>query len=117
MVWAQGSTRNVFLTRHYAIKVPRFVEWRLFLHGLLANMQEAKWWKRLHHDKLCPVVFGMPGGWLLVMPRTVALSREEYFSFDYPMFVQIGTGVLPVEHKLDSFGWYQGRIVAVDYGS
>ena len=114
---AQGATRTVFLTTRYAIKIPRCIEWRLFLHGLLANMQEAHFWRHLRSDKLCPILWRCPGGFLLVMPRAVPLSREEFATFDTRAFRCEGTWVVPVEDKQDSFGWYQGRIVAVDYGT
>ena len=113
----QGATRNVLLTKRYAIKMPRLVEWRLFLHGLLANMQDTEFWRHLHSDKLCPVLFSIPGGFLLAMPRAVAFSREDHAVLDFDAFVDAGSWVVPVEDKQDSFGWYQGRIVALDYGS
>ena len=115
---AQGATRTVFLTRRYALKVPRLIEWRLFLYGLLANMQERKFWRHLRHEKLCPVLWSVPGGWLVVMPRVVSLTCEEFADVDHATFVQLDDiGVIPVEDKQDSFGWYEGRMVAVDYGS
>ena len=117
MTWKQGATRNVFLTKHYAIKVPRLVEWKLFLHGLLANMQEARFWRFRHSPKLCPVLFSLPGGWCLVMPRARPLSRQDRAVFDYAAFVDAGEWVVPVEDKQDSFGWYRGSIVAIDYGT
>mgnify|MGYP001557967698 CR=1 FL=1 len=113
----QGATRTVLLTNRYAIKIPRLVEWRLFLHGLLANMQERQFWHHWGHEKLCPVLCSIPGGWLLVMPRAAALSREEFAVLNVETFRDAGTGIIPVEDKQDSFGWYKGRIVAVDYGS
>jgi len=113
----QGATRNVFLTKRYAIKIPRFVEWRLFLHGLLANMQEANFWRQLKSDKLCPVLFAISGGFLIVMARASEFSRSDHADFDFDSFVDAGDWVVPVENKQDSFGWFQGRIVAIDYGT
>ena len=113
----QGATRNVLLTKRTAIKIPRFVEWRLFLHGLLANMQEAAFWRFQHSTKLCPVLWSMPGGFLLVMAHATELSRDDFAAFDFEGFVDAEGWLVPVEDKLDSFGWYQGRIVAIDYGT
>ena len=113
----QGSTRNVFLTERYAIKVPRLVEWKLFLHGLLANMQEANFWKNLKSDRLCPVLFAAPGGFLVVMARAAEFSRSDHEELDYDAFVDAGDWIVPVEDKQDSFGWHDGRVVAIDYGS
>ena len=113
----QGATRNVLLTKHYAIKIPRLVEWRLLLYGLLANMQEATFWRFQRSDKLCPALWSLPGGFLLVMRRATEISRDDFATFDYEAFIDAGTWHVPVEDKQDSFGWYNGRIVAIDYGS
>lgn len=116
----RGVTRFVILTRRYAIKVPRFwhygrFRWEMFLYGLLGNMQEAKF-ARTGWPELCPVYFAVPGGWLLVMPRCEALD-EELTPEQYAAFTNRPDYVLPVEHKADSFGYLNGHLVAVDYGS
>ena len=112
-----GITREVFLTRRYAIKIPRVVYgWKMFLCGLLANMQErtfaAAGW-----PELCPVVFALPGGWLVVMRRAESLTDEEWRSFDPATFCERPNYVVPCEFKQDSFGKLDGRIVAIDYGN
>lgn len=117
MLFKQGATRNVFLTKNYAIKIPRMIEWKLFLCGLLANMQEVQFWKVFHHEKLCPVLWSLSGGLLIVMPRTHPLTWNDYGQFNYEQFIDAGDWVIPVEDKQDSFGWYEGRIVAIDYGT
>ncbi|MCM5689520.1 hypothetical protein CN140_02645 [Sinorhizobium meliloti] len=70
-----GATRTVILTRRYALKLPSFKSWRLFLQGLLANMQEREFGKA-ERDGLCPVLFSIPGGLLVVMPRCSALTTK-----------------------------------------
>lgn len=110
-----GSTRIVLLIAGLAFKVPSFVSWRLFLSGLLANMQERQFSRM--SDRLCPVLFHVPGGFLTVMRRAEPLTRDEYFGMDVGDFLDGGDFVLPVEDKLCSFGKVGGRIVAVDYGS
>lgn len=116
-----GATRMVLLTRHWAIKLPRPTEWRLFLHGLLANIQERQFWTT-YDRRLCPVKFSLPGGWVVVMPRAKSLSDDEWAEFDPDKFCdardedEIGM-VVPAESKRDSFGKVNGRIVAIDYGS
>jgi hypothetical protein len=122
MTICYGTTRTVVLIHQWAIKVPSFVEWRLFLHGLLANMQEAKF-SKTGWPQLCPVLWAIPGGWLLVMRRAEPMSREQFDTFDYAQWIKGGNDlddgewVIPVEEKLDSFGYVDGRLVAVDYGS
>jgi hypothetical protein len=116
-----GITRIVILIGRWAIKVPcvRYSgqRWRCFLRGLLANMQErdvaATGW-----PELCPVLFAVPGGLLIVMRRASAMSNTEWDAFRYDNFITLDGGrtLLPVENKPDSFGWLDGRVVAVDYG-
>ena len=113
----QGITREVFLTRRYAIKIPKLIYgWHKFLCGLLANMQEATF-ARAGWPELCPVVFSIPGGWLVVMRRAKPLSDAEWEAFDAPAFCETADYLIPAEFKQDSFGMLDGRIVAVDYGN
>lgn len=109
-----GVTRLVILIGSIAFKLPRFdYGWGGGLRGLLANMQE----KTFHtlSDKACPVLFSIPGGWLIVMPRCQPLTDDQWNDlqsqgvYDYLP--------IPVEFKRDSFGVLNNEIVAVDYGS
>lgn len=111
-----GTHRTVYLIGKYAIKRPVFVEWRLFLRGLLANMQEAQF-SRTGWPELCPVVFAPWGGWFIVMRRAEPLARIDFFHFNLREWADRGDYVIPVEDKLDSVGVLNGKIVAVDYGS
>ena len=113
----QGITREVFLTRRYAIKIPKLIYgWHKFLHGLLANMQERAFAKA-GWPELCPVVFSIPGGWLLVMRRADPLTDDEWSAFDPKAFCDQEDYIIPAENKRDSFGKINGQIVAIDYGS
>jgi hypothetical protein len=116
-----GTHRTVYLIGSWAIKVPVFAEWRLFLHGLLANMQERNF-GALGCPELCPVIFGMPGGWFIVMRRAEAVSFKRFVEIfptraDFDKWVDTPDYHVPVELKPDSFGILDGKIVAVDYGS
>ncbi len=111
-----GTTRTVLLIGNWAIKIPSFIEWRLFLLGLLANMQERKF-SATKWPELCPVLFGMPGGWFLVMRRAAPLSDAEWDALDPQIFCAPEDHFVPAEAKRDSFGTLNGRIVAVDYGN
>jgi hypothetical protein len=66
----------------------------------------------------CPVVFALPGGFLNVMPYARPLTAEdaEQIRFDFVTWTNRESHIIPVEHKLDSVGWYRGEIVAIDYG-
>lgn len=112
-----GVTRLVFLTESYAFKVPNFLNgWRLFLNGLLANMQERQF-SGLAWPRLCPVVFSTIGGWLVIMRRARPLTDDEWAMLDIDAFRHMPDGgMIPVEAKRCSFGVLNGRIVAVDFG-
>jgi hypothetical protein len=112
---AYGTTRTVLLTKRFAFKFPSAVEWRLFLLGLLGNMQEARFSGL--SPNLCPVLFSIWGGFLVVMPRCRPLSISDFGELDVTKFTHLSDMTLPVENKMDSFGWLNGKIVAVDYGS
>jgi hypothetical protein len=112
----RGVTRLVLLVGPWAIKAPRLNSWRQFLWGLLANLQEAEW-SRTRWPQLCPVLWSIPGGLLLVMRRAHELTADEFAAFDVDAFRgSVPGATLPVENKRDSFGWLNGRVVAVDYG-
>lgn len=119
----QGVTREVFLIGDYAFKIPKLrYGWGNFLQGLLCNRQECLWWISIPAWPFCPIVFSIPGGWLVVMRRARVLTDGEYDR----LFGECGPErrkydeiefVIPVEHKSSSFGWIDEQIVIIDYGS
>lgn len=111
-----GATRHVLLIGCWAVKVPRVTSWRNFLQGLLANMQEREF-ARTGWPELCPVLWAVPGGWVLVMARAQPLTAAEWSDFRPDDFCAARDYAVPVESKHCSFGTLAGRIVAVDYGS
>jgi hypothetical protein len=112
----RGATRHVILTSRFAWKIPSLWSWRNFLLGLLANLQE-RCVSELKIPELAPVLFALPLGFLVVMPRARILTDEEFRQLDYLAFAERPGSILPVERKRESFGWLNGRIVAIDYGS
>lgn len=112
-----GCTRYVILTKRYAIKIPQFkYTWQLFLKGLLANMQEILF-SKMKDERMCPVLFYVPGGWLLIMPRCKEIEENKFDKIDLSKFWSNEKFVVPVENKIDSFGILDGKVVAIDYGS
>lgn len=123
-----GATRLVILTRRHAIKPPRPTAWHLFLSGLLANRTE-RIFAQTEWPELCPIRWSLPGGWLVVMPRCNEVTArsvwpsepertEDHLPDDlYERLVEHDDYRVPAENKLFSWGWYAGRLVAVDYGS
>jgi hypothetical protein len=109
----RGANRLVILTKRYAFKFPTCRSWRDFLFGLLNNQTEARV-GRSGREGVCPVLFAIPGGFLVVMPRVATLTRGEFVTFDFQAFIE--RHKLCVEAKPDSFGVHEDKIVAVDYG-
>lgn len=115
-----GVSREVFLVGPWATKLPKLTyRWRNFLWGLLANMQERDYYTT-ECAGLCPVVWAAPGGFVVVMKRARPLTEQEWEDFDVDAFFNEyevhANLIIPAEMKRDSFGWYNGKIVAVDYG-
>lgn len=102
-----GITRLVFLTKKYVIKVPRInYGWEKFVEGVFSNLSERNCWRITRSEYLCPVLFCV-GGFFSVMPRVEICKNEEDI-----------IGILNEEgedRKPDNYGWYEGRIVCVDY--
>lgn len=111
-----GATRTVFLIGKYAFKIPKMSSWKSFLTGLLSNMQESTF-SKIGHEKLCPVLFSLPGGFLVVMPRALPLTVRRFKYLGIKKWRDTKDMFIPVENKHSSFGIVDNKIVAVDYGS
>lgn len=123
----RGSTRLVLLVGRWAIKVPYAGEWRLFLHGLLANLQEARWSRETAgfppddpaRLRLARVHWSLPGGWLVVQERAY-IPRNFYRKFirqgELGRMRHVFDG-LPYDGNEYNFGFIGRRLVLVDYGS
>lgn len=119
-----GSTRIVILTKKFAIKIPRFGDMEYFISGMLSNLRE----RRLHKEcpnYFCPVLFSIPG-LLLVMPRVKTLEKAPTMvhAFMFDLFhdcnnrnreAQIARGYC--EYAYVNYGFYKGKVVAIDYGT
>jgi hypothetical protein len=129
-----GATRWVLLIGRYAVKFPSLYSYRHFLQGILGNEQETFWYKSFKWTgKLCPVLFCFPGCFFIVMPRVRVMTDDEAkeiwglppCNFDgsptpCDEFLRIEPGeesIFPAEKKSDSFGWLDGKLVIIDYGS
>lgn len=112
----EGATRIVFLVGKYAIKIPNVYEWRLFLHGLLANITEVRC-KGSVAEGFAPVLWHLPLGFGLVMQRARVLTDEEFQALDFDAWNDRGDYVIGCEPKSNSLGWIDGQIVAIDYGN
>jgi len=112
-----GSTRWVFFIGRVAVKIPSLHNWRIFLRGILSNMQEIDFSKCSEmKPKLCPVLFYLPCGLLVVMPRVRILAKDEIPTEELERFCIEDNFKIPAELKHDSFGYFNNKLVAVDYG-
>ena len=113
-----GSTRTTILIGKYAIKIPSFVEYRLFLYGLLGNLQEKEFWDGLpdSRDHMCPVLFSFPGGFFNIMARAEPVTMEQFLIYADDWYQEAKAYSIPVECKMDSWGYVDGKLVAIDYG-
>lgn len=109
----RGVTRIVLLTDRHAIKLPNFTRWRLFLHGLCANLRERTDWAPTRDPRLCPMCWSLPGGWCNVMRRARPLTDAEWATTKRDRRAWDG---LPTDWKRENFGVLGGRAVLVDYG-
>lgn len=110
----RGSTRWVVLTRWLAFKLPR-----LGSRGRACNLWELNTWRvdavrfAGWREVLCPVLWGDPWGWLLVMPRTAPVTEE---ALQQGVWERDFDPSLPTEHKVADWGVLSdGRVVAHDY--
>jgi hypothetical protein len=111
----KGMSRIVFIGENYVLKIPNIRKWKLFLCGLLSNMQETSFGKS-NLEGFCPVTFSFPGGWFIIAKRAREMTEQEFLEFDAHTFCNRETHGIPAEHKHSSFGWLNGQIVAIDYG-
>lgn len=120
----KGSTRVVWVFKTFVIKFPRFIAWRLFLHGLLANMQE-RLFNTLNDQRFAKVYLSDPIGLFVVMEYCRPLTDDEWRSLInlYNEWKSSYNGYgseaeVPVEKKRSSFGVTKhNKLVAIDYGS
>jgi len=58
--------------------------------------------------QLCPVIFSLPGGFLVVMPRARPLTDAEWAAFDYRAFVTRGDPYIGENFDAYAGTWRQG---------
>jgi hypothetical protein len=113
-----GCTRSVLLFKNIALKMPTLKRYNLFLHGILANLQEKQF--SGSHPDLAEVKWCSPLGLILVMERAEAISldghslyvglKEKYQDDKMKEF-------LLSDCKPSNWGYIKDRLVKIDYGS
>ncbi len=115
----KGTTRIVFLTKKYAIKIPNFKYChQYFLQGCYANWSERNYYKihskANYENNMSEWVvpsywcswFGLIQIQAKCKPMLRDLTKKEK-DFYHPL---CGT-----DNKKENFGWYKERLVCLDY--
>lgn len=121
----KGWTRIALMSKNHVVKIPNVLGNRqtqdsayvLFLCGLIKNVRQSKTSKcnKLVENKLCPVTFACPGGLFLIMKRATPMNEDQFMNLDYYAFVSGNSYKIQCEKKCNSFGYYGGKPVVVDY--
>lgn len=116
-----GMTRIVVVTKHYAIKFPRYTSARQFLAGILCNISEAHFYKQHpeHHTILCPIVFYVPCGLCVVMKRAEPLLITKWYQCNSEI-LNILNHIIAINDichdiQISNFGTLDGVTVCIDY--
>jgi hypothetical protein len=114
-----GNMRSpVIVTGRFAFKFARNARGRASnLYELRLHRSVNATWRRL----LCPILWVSRNGFVLVMraakPLTEMMSLDEYMQVTDAWDYMPGEDSCPFEPKASDWGWFEGRMVAVDYST
>lgn len=116
----KGTTRIVFIFDKYVIKIPNIFNYVNGVTGLLANIREVQGYRwnsgKYYHPRsrlICPILWASWGSWIVVMAKARVLTTEEYYKSD----ISLHKKHFPGDEKPGNYGYLDGRIVKIDYGS
>lgn len=106
-----GIHRKVYackLRPELVVKVESEVDYRNF-----ANVKEMQFWNDNEHHKavskwLAPCEYLSPDGRILLQRRVKPVDPTDKLPAKLPKFI--------TDRKYKNFGWFEGRLVACDYG-
>lgn len=115
----------MFIFDKVVVKVPYYKNWKRFLKGLIANLNEAMLSKSYPESQyLVPVTWSAPGGWLLIMPRVRDCGDPLFHAFMVDLFKCYDPDDQEVfeirrycECIVDNYGMYKGQPRCRDYGT
>jgi hypothetical protein len=117
----KGSSRTVFVFDKFVIKIPNTKEYRLFLSGILANLQE-KLFSRMCREDLAKVMFCDKLGLFLIMEKAdmnyVKYNWKYFKDFIKNKYVNDAMkDFMLSDLKYDNWGYIKGRLIKIDYGN
>ncbi len=118
-----GCTRIVILIGNYAIKIANWTRWELFLHGLLANMNEQRFrclYKNESEKAMAPVLFVIPGGLLSIQRRVRPVRHRGLFWLSLEEITHktnLGREFWYNDPKPENFGYIGSQLVKIDIGT
>lgn len=117
----KGATRIVFLTKKYAIKIPSFYSWKMFLHGLIANLNERafKEYSCTPGSGLCPTVYASETGLISIQKRCLPVQHRGMFWVELAHLAcstVLHEDFFYSDAKPENFGYIDGKLVKLDYG-
>ena len=93
-------------------------------HGRASNLYEAKLYRNVNATRralLCPVLWVSRHGAVQIMraakPLTYMMSLDEYMHVSEAWDYMPGEDSCPFEPKASDWGWFEGRMVALDYST
>jgi hypothetical protein len=108
----------VIVVGRFAFKFAR--DWR----GRASNLYEAKLYRTANATRralLCPVLWVSRNGFVNIMraaePLTDMMSLDEYMRVAEVRDKMPGEDSCPFEPKASDWGWFEGRMVALDYSA
>jgi hypothetical protein len=110
-----GSARMAILTKCYAIKIPRI---DMGAEGFRSNSREHRKWAESSAAHLCPILSTLPFGMVIIMPRARPLTDSEFAELSAEYVAEAGQWSPPRlagDFKRENFGFYDGKIVRIDY--
>jgi hypothetical protein len=114
-----GSMRSpVIVVGRFAFKFARDAR------GRASNLYEAKLYRTANATRralLCPVLWVSRNGFVQVMraakPLTDMMGSDEYMHIAEVWDKRSGEDSCPFEPKASDWGWFEGRMVALDYST
>ncbi|QBO61594.1 hypothetical protein G17_00098 [Escherichia phage vB_EcoM_G17] len=117
----KGATRTVILIGEYAIKIPTFKSWKLFLTGMIANLNERSWmqYSNRSDSSICPTLWSSCTGLVTVQKRCKPVQHRGLFWVELCALAlnsELSTDFFYSDAKPENFGYLGGKLVKLDYG-